>query len=203
MGSPRFTKGRVEPPATAASGRVVRQEKFDGARRRRKGEGAGQGGFGIRRRRTCWHMFRLKFPPAAPGVESLNLWGRAFRVRGTKTYTNACTREHTRADVRAGIFSPARKAQQWRSQYVNQFVPSAQPRTGPGEAVLRGRKVHRRFTSFDFDEREPTRGGIRHDGAPEERKDEKAWNREAGPRFFPACASRISSWRINDLDAHS
>lgn len=73
-----------------------------------------RGSFGITgsRRRTCSHMFRFKFPAAAPGVESLNLWGRAFRVRpGTHTHTPVHTRAHRRltAAEHTCVFSPAPK----------------------------------------------------------------------------------------------
>jgi len=75
------------------------------------------------RGRTCWHMFRLKSPWAAPGEESLNLWGPRLpgAMWGPHVYAptrGACT--HTSALVSS---PPQLKSpHQWRSQYVNQFV---------------------------------------------------------------------------------
>ena len=104
-------------------------------RRKIEGKGAGPGSFPSPRIRTCSGVFRFKLPPAAPGVESLNLWGRAFRVRPTPTHTHGAHARPPAAAPRTHVFSLPRteveSREQWRSQYVNQFVPSASPRSEP------------------------------------------------------------------------
>lgn len=142
-------------------------------------------------------MFRFKFPPAAPGVESLNLWSRAFRVRPGTPPTHRCTLMHTFGSPRRRAhmcFLPRTKArEQWRSQYVNQFVPSASPRTS--------RAVAREDREFRKKIRLPRTRRARTDvqrGRPIEIWGKIARNRDLSTNFFPyfLIVSLMSVWYI-------